>query len=127
MVSIPAGQGYELGTTVSQTISITDDDPLPSVSFRSKSIETAEQSRTIDLSVVLNAESQSPVTVPLVWSGSAVRGVDFDGRMRSQSPGARVGTVQIQIHDDAQHETAETILVSMGLLLEQSRRRPPAM
>ncbi|MFO0999032.1 MAG: Calx-beta domain-containing protein [Planctomycetaceae bacterium] len=116
IVSIPAGQSYELGTTVSQTISITDDDPLPTVSFRSKSIQTAEQELTLELSVVLNAESQSPVTVPLVWSGSAVRGVDFDGPNEITIPaGSRVGTVQIQIHDDAQEESAETILVSMGV------------
>ncbi len=115
IATIPASQSYLLGSPVSRTITLTNDDSLPTVSFRSKSISTEEADLLIDVSLVLNAESQTATTIPLVWTGTAVSGQDFIGPDQVTIPaGSRIGTVQIRLVDDTLAESTETIRVSMG-------------
>lgn len=109
--------GAVLGsTTTIHTLTITDDDPMPSVEFGNFRFVTSESSGVIDLRLRLSEAAGADVTVPLVASGEASGSNDI---MLPASPpiipaGDLTLTVPIDVVVDSVHERPETVLFAIG-------------
>ncbi len=103
-------------TSGSDTLNVTDNDPLPTVQFTSASQNGAESVGTMTITAQLSAVSGLLTTVPFTVSGSATNTVDFT---ISSSPisipaGATTGTVTITVIEDNVNEPNETVVVALG-------------
>ena len=97
-----------------QTVMITDDDAQPSVSL-SGGTSIAENGGTATITATLSAASGLPVTVNLIFSGTATVISDYN---RSDTvitipAGSLTGTVTITGVDDLIDESDETVLVDI--------------
>lgn len=120
IISLLAGNRFQLGTSTSSTITLIDDDAsvpvLPSVSVTLPSQTASENAGAVTFSVGLSSASDADVTVPFTVSGSAVDGSDFT---ISSSPitipaGNTSATVTIDVIDDVEVELDETVVVTLG-------------
>lgn len=104
---------------ITASITITDNDPLPQVSFNPVPRSGSESMGMLTVKVRLNVESGKLVTIPFFTSaGTATAdGVDWDNISPSPvyiQPGDTIGTITLEIIDDRDEEDDETISISMG-------------
>ena len=106
------------GAPFVHTVTITNDDPQPTVSFvtAASAITETDAGSAISITLQLSAESIEAVSVPFNLSGSAVQGLDFT---LTPSPvvipaGSRSGTIYFNLIDDTQVEGEETVIITMG-------------
>jgi len=104
-----------LGSQSVHTITIVDNDPLPFLSF-STSAQTGEEGSVLSIGVQIHAESDFPVSVPLIFSGSATAGSDYTVGVTTLMipPGQRSASTTVAITDDATQEGAELLVVQLG-------------
>jgi hypothetical protein len=109
-------RGVRPGPLHAHTLTIQDNDPLPQVSFATKSQTTAEGVVT-SVGVQISSESDFPVTVPLILTGSATPGADYSLGATSLviPPGSRGASTTLTIVDDPDQEYAELAVLQMGL------------
>lgn len=116
-------KGAALGAPATATLSIVNKDPPPAVSLTSVDHSVGEASSTLTLNVALNTISGLPVTVPFVFSGSAVAGQDygFDVDLNGDEiqsvvvpPNSSSGTLTIHLLNDTLDEDDETLIATMG-------------
>ncbi|MBW3540835.1 MAG: PKD domain-containing protein [Planctomycetes bacterium] len=101
------------GEQTTKAITISDNDPLVSLSPSSRSI--TEGGGTVRFMVSLSSATNHDVTVPLQYSGAARRGTDYDGSLSVVIPeGSMSAQFTLTITDDAEIEPAETIDVALG-------------
>jgi hypothetical protein len=103
-----------LGTSLEHTISISDNDAAPTVSFAGRT-QSRREGETALLTVVLSGETDLDVTVPFTVSGAA------DGADYSTIPGSvtllagqRTADVSFSITDDTLGEPSELIQLDLG-------------
>lgn len=115
-VNMGAPTNANLGSTSTQTITIQDNDPLPTVQFQSISQTVSEGVGTVNISAQLGAVSGRSVVVPFSVSGTATFGVDHDlGAGNITIPaGSTTGTVSFLITDDSNYENNETVILNLG-------------
>ncbi len=105
-----------VGAIGTHTISITDDDPLPVVSFDLTGQNAPEASGAATVTISLSAISGAPVTVPVSASGTATVGSDYAPPATSLTilAGTLSTSFTVAIIDDTIDEPAETITLSLG-------------
>lgn len=107
--------GSTLGANSSATISITDDDPMPSVGLRISASSIPEVAGTATLTARLSAVAGTPVTVPLLFSGNAIRGSDYQAPTEIIIPaGARFVDTPVNSIDNTLPEPDETATIAIG-------------
>ncbi len=106
-------------TTVSGTI--TDDDPLPTVSISSPSVTEGATGETAALAfqIKLSAASAKQVAVKYTdaRTGTATLNVDyaaFSTELARFAPGDTLKTVNVTVNGDALHEPGETVVVTLS-------------
>ena len=106
-------------TTVTGTI--TDDDPLPTVSISSPSVTEGASGATATLAfqIKLSAASAKQVSVKYAdaRTGTATLNVDyaaFSTALARFAPGDTLKTVNVTVNGDALHEPGETVLVTLS-------------
>jgi hypothetical protein len=104
------------GTTTEHTATITDDDPLPTVTFTAGAQSGAENVGTLTVTAELSEISGRDVTVPYILSGSATDVTDYS--ITPVSPlvipaGSLSAVLTITVVDDADDEGAEDIVITM--------------
>ena len=115
------------GATTVHTLTITDNDVAPTVSFTSGSQSKAEGGGTATVTAQLTAVSGKAVNVPFTVSGSATGGgMDY---AITASPinipaGNSTGSTTITIVDDALTESNETVIVTMGTPTNATKGTP---
>jgi Calx-beta domain len=107
-----------LGTTTQQTVTITGDDPTPTVAFTGSSSTGAEDTETLNLAVSLSAVSRRTVTVPYSVTVGKAPGSEADstiaGEPLSFSAGRRSKNIVLAVVDDALDEDDKTGVVTQG-------------
>ncbi|MFM8269868.1 MAG: Calx-beta domain-containing protein, partial [Pseudomonadota bacterium] len=107
------------GQTV-QTVTITNNDPAPVVSFTASSQSLSEGnsgSTVVNLTVQLNTVSGVNASIPFSVSGTATSGTDFS--VSTSSPlvipaGSTTGTITLSVTGDNVYENNETIILTLG-------------
>ena len=110
--------GSESGTQ-QQTITITDDDATPTVSFTSASQASMDESGMLTITAQLSAASGRDVSVPFTVNGSSTAmgsSTDYSitGSPVAISAGSTSTTITVTIVSDALDEADETVVVDMG-------------
>ena len=115
------------GAKTVHTLTITDNDVAPTVSFTAASQSKAEGGGTATVTAQLTAVSGKAVNVPFTVSGSATGGgTDYT---ITASPinipaGNAMGSTTITIVDDALTESNETVIVTMGTPTNATKGTP---
>ena len=116
-VSIRNPVNATLGTAVA-TVTLTDDDPIPSVSFSDPAAATlSESNATVSFDVVLSSACGDPVTVHYATSdGSAVAGGDYTAQSGTLTipAGSTSAIITILLTDDTLNEDAEAFTVTLS-------------
>ncbi|MFI5378808.1 MAG: SdrD B-like domain-containing protein [Tepidisphaerales bacterium] len=87
------------------------------VAFDTDAQDVNETDGSVALTVQLLAPLPNDVTVPLVFSGTAVQGADYTAAASLTIPaGQATASMNIQLLDDHAYEPDSTILVSLGTL-----------
>lgn len=107
--------GSTLGTNSSTLVRITDDDPMPSVGLTISTSSIPELGGTATLTARLSAIAGTPVTVPLLFSGTATFGSDYQAPTQIVIPaGSRFIDVQVRSVDNTLPEPDETATIAIG-------------
>ena len=113
-----------LSSSDAVNISITDDDPKPTVSFALSSETINENSSTdVILTATLSAESEVTTTIDYSLTGTAESGeYTITDSPITIAAGATTGTVTISTNglDDTDVEVTETIILTFGTLTNAS-------
>jgi hypothetical protein len=104
------------GTTTVHTATITDDDPLPTVTFTTDAQAGAENIGTLTVTAELSEVSGRDVTLPYILSGSATDVDDYS--ITPASPlvipaGSLSADLTITVVDDADDEGSEDVVITM--------------
>lgn len=100
------------GTTIA-SITLMDDEPVPTVSFTTTSSAITEELTTQVLTLSLDFASSSYVYVPFTVSGTATNGADYglNNGLVVFTPGSVSQTINVPIYEDTIDEATETIIV----------------
>jgi TolB-like protein len=103
-----------LGRYTFWKMSISDDDPKPSINFSRSILNVSEDGGSIPVNVILSAASGRDVTISCIVSGTAAFGADylFSRRDITIKPGELMGEAILSIVDDTEDEIDETIDLS---------------
>jgi small neutral amino acid transporter SnatA (MarC family) len=107
------------GATTAHTLTITDDDAEPAVTFTSASQATANESGTPTITAQLSAISGRNVTVPFTINGSSTAtggGTDYSitASPITITAGNTTADITVTITADSLDESNETVIVDMG-------------
>jgi len=113
LVSVTSGS---ITSPTSHTVSITDDDPPPTVSFNRNSQSVGELDGSASINVSLSARSAKEITVPFTFSGTADPGEDYSTPSTELifPPNTISSTFSFKIIDDDHYDDGETVVVTMG-------------
>jgi len=118
VVTLEAPTNATLGSTSTHTVSITDNDAAPSVSFGAASQSVAEDvaGGTASIAVQLSGASGRDVTVPLALSGTASNGSDYTvtGTPVLIPQGSTQAVVTVSISNDPATENDETAVATLS-------------
>lgn len=115
VVRLVAAPLATIGTPAEHTITIRDDDVLPSVSFRLATATAAEDAGTVPVDLVLSTVATAPVAVSWLVGGDAALDADHrcaPGRITIPT-GATGVTINVPIIDDALHEATEQVVLTL--------------
>ena len=118
IVTLSTPTNATLGTPVTHTYTITNDDPLPSVGFAVSTSNGLEDNTPAELTVNISAASGLDVTVNYsVTGGTASSGTDYtsvNGTLTFPAGETGSQTVSIPIIDDDLDEDNETVIVTLS-------------
>ena len=118
VVTMGAPLNAILGTPDVHTITITDDDGVPTVYFALASQAVPEAAGTAIATVQLSVISGKPISVPFTMSGTAEEGASKDYTISPSPlvilPGSLSADIQISIIDDLLMEPDEGIVITLG-------------
>jgi uncharacterized repeat protein (TIGR01451 family) len=106
-----------LGTVNTATLTIQDDDALPTIAFARGNWAVDEGIGSATLTVTLSAASGKTVTVHYETNdGTATAGTDYGATsgMLTFAPGVSTRTLGVTIHDDGTQETDETLALALS-------------
>jgi hypothetical protein len=106
---------WTLAVERSAMIEIADDEK-PGVAVHGEFPEVNEEAGSLRLWVRRRASSSVPLTVPLLWGGTAVAGQDYSGAPATATiPAGAAGVwVTVSLTNDTAAEGAETLVLSVG-------------
>jgi len=116
-LSLSAAVGARLGTPASTTVTSTDDDPLPTVSWQAANVSVNEAAGSALVSAVLSNPAAATITVQYATSnGTATAGSDYTSTSGSFTfaPGVTSQSASVPILDDATTESNETINLTLS-------------
>jgi hypothetical protein len=116
-VSISNPVNAELGTQTSTIVTITDNEPVPSIAFSSSEARTAEVAGVIDLTVQISGVSSHDITVHYATAdGTAVGGSDYVAVSDTLTipAGELTGVLSVTIIDDGLPEDEEVFTVALS-------------
>ena len=116
VLSISAIINGFVSTPSTHTISIIDNDSPPVVNFSSTQINKLESDGLFSVTVSLDAIATQDINVPLILGGTAANGSDYSISTTSLviHNGTSSNTFAINITDDTQFESDETIYIDLG-------------
>ncbi len=102
----------------SGTVTITDNDPLPTLSFTSSTSTYAENAGTVQVNYSLNQASGRNITATLSLSGTATAGSDYAnlGNSITIPAGTTSGSISVSITDDSRYESSENMILTLSQL-----------
>ncbi len=106
-----------LGSITSDTVTIVETDPEPTVSLSTSAQSVLENAGTFTVTVTLSAASGVSTTVPFTLSGSAVSGTNYNQVTTSPitiPAGQTTGTFTFTALDDGQYHSNRTLVVTLG-------------
>jgi len=106
-----------LGTQTSAIVTITDNEPLPSIAFSSSEARTAEVAGVIELPVQISGVSSHDITVHYATAdGTAMSGSDYVAVSDTLTipAGELSGVIQVTIIDDGLPEDDEAFTVTLS-------------
>ncbi len=110
-----------VGTISSQTLTIVDDDPMPTVQWSAASQSNSESVATVTVTATLSVVSGRSVSIPFsIGAGStATAGASADYTYSPSSPltiaaGSTSASITFTINNDTIYESDETVIVNMG-------------
>lgn len=113
-VAFSGANGLELAQS-SVTVEITNNDPMPTLSFNQAQLASSEQAGAINLTAYLSTQSETETTFDVVLSGTATRDSDYEMVTQSFVIPALSTSVALPVTmltDDLQ-EGGETIIVTL--------------
>lgn len=115
-IALGAPTGGVLGATSQSTITITDDDPTPTVQFSLTSQTASEAAGTATAFVTLSGPSSQAISVPFTVSGTATTNSDYtiSGNSFSLAAGATSASIAITVVNDSTPEANETVVLTLG-------------
>ena len=106
---------FNLGKTVTYTVTISDVATTPQVNFSSSSQNASEEAGSVNVGVSLSAPTILDVSVPLSFSGTAT---DADYTVSSTTLTIEacesVAHTTVTLTDDTAEEDTETVIIAMG-------------
>lgn len=118
IVTLSNPSNAELGSPVSHTYTIEDNDTVPAVTFSGEASSGAESASPAELEVVLTHSSSQPVTVDFAVGGGSANGGGVDYTLAAGTltfaPGDTSEIISIVIVDDLLDELDETIVVDLS-------------
>lgn len=108
------------GAPTTQTITITDDEVMPNVSFSVASQSLAEGatgSTSVVVNINLSSASAVSTTIPFNIGGTATSGTDFDSFTTSPviiGPGSTTAQIDLAVYGDNMYENNETITLTLS-------------
>ncbi|HUP91651.1 MAG TPA: Calx-beta domain-containing protein [Solimonas sp.] len=117
VITLGAPTGATLGIPAQHTLTIVDDDPVPSVvSFQTDNSSRPESAGAVNLVVQVTPPSASPITLPFTLGGTASNPADYTA---SASPitipaNAATANITVTIVDDTASESAETVIAQLS-------------
>jgi len=115
IVQMVAYTNVSAGGITETTITITDNDTGPTISWSPASASVSDNSGSIQLTASLSMDSGLPASIDYTVSGTATNGTDFnlaDG-MLSNAEGLTINNLIINLTDDSIDENLETVVVQM--------------
>ncbi|ETR66242.1 MAG: hypothetical protein OMM_13060, partial [Candidatus Magnetoglobus multicellularis str. Araruama] len=115
IVQMVAYTNVSAGGITETTITITDNDTGPTISWLPDSVSVLENSGSIQLTASLSVVSGLPASIDYTVSGTATNGTDFtlsDG-MLSIAAGLTSNNLIINLTDDSIDENPETVVIHM--------------
>jgi hypothetical protein len=116
VLTLSSSGGSTIGSIPTQTVTINDNDALPTVQWSVAAASASETSATGTSAVLqLSAASGRAVTVPLTLSGTATSGQDYNVSAPVTIPAGMASlTVPIAMINDATLESDETAVLTLG-------------
>lgn len=117
-----------IGAPSVQTIVITESSVEPLVYFAASSQSVTEGDQTLNVLIQMSNAWSSIVEIPITLSGTATNGAGADYVISSSSLsipiGYTQGMYQVQINEDLINESAETIILTMGTVVNGTASTP---
>lgn len=116
VVTLTTAVGGSVGTAKVHTLTLVDDDPLPTVNFTAASQTVGENVGNVTVRVALSAASGRTVTVPYVVSGTAANPSDHNlasGNI-TIAAGSLTADFSFQVVSNTVAESNETVILTLG-------------
>lgn len=117
VASVVTGLTSDVVTTgvLSDSVLITDDDPVPSVALSGGAAAISEASGTTTFTATLSHPSVDPITVAIDFTGTAINGTDYTASQSTLTfaPGATTATVTITADEDTLDEFNESVVLTL--------------
>ena len=116
IIAIDSVENGYLGESVNHTVTVTDNDPLPELSFTGSQQTAPESNTTLTLEIQLSRPSSQSITVPFSFTGTASSGTDYEAASSQVTIPAGITStfLSVDIKDDSTYDPDETIQISMG-------------
>lgn len=110
-----AAEGVQLGEVLEHSIEIQDVDRLPQANFTSNYLQVSESVGTISVGISLEYPAITPVSIPMIFSGTAIEGVNFTAPGLIYIPvGEQSANYVITLIDDIDVNPDRTLEISFG-------------
>jgi hypothetical protein len=128
ILSLDAPTNASVGNPGVQTITITESSTQPTVYFDSSSQTTPEGDHTASVYVQMSNAWSSDVVIPYTISGDASNGAGQDYLLPVDSltipVGFTQGVIEIEVYDDSLDESDESIILTMGTVVNGTASFP---
>ena len=118
ILTLTSGLGYTVGSASEHTLTIADNDGLPTVAFASASVRVNEDVGTHNVAVNINLSSAPPAdfTLNYILTGTAVEGTDYSIAGSGTvfvAANATSANIPVVITDDSTEEESETVILTL--------------
>ena len=117
ILTLSNGSGYELGSRTVHTLSINDNDGMPTASFNTSSATIMEgPNKSQSVRINLSPAPSSQITLSYSVGGSATAGSDYNtlSGEKTVAAGSTSTTITIYIIDDTIEDTGETLILTLS-------------